>query len=130
MRTLPANAEEVTIHNSENLSGYCFTLRTDRLASFFQYIAANRASASPQQNAMPGIGGAAVYGLDCIFFGPKPPRFPALDILRWLRDRLVADPITVQHMENIDLQVHEVEDALGRWAGTVSQLLADGSERA
>jgi hypothetical protein len=72
---------------------------------------------------MPGISGAAHYGLDCIFFGPKAPRFPAHDILAWLRDRIKEDR---QHTATIA----EVEDALGQWAGTVTQLLADGTERA
>jgi hypothetical protein len=118
MQTLPANAEEVRIHNSENNTEYYFVLRTDRLVSFFQYLTANRASGTP--SVMPGISGAAAYGLDCIFFGPKPPRFPARDILAWLTGR----------QEDPTVSVQEVEDALGRWAGTVTQLLADGTERA
>ena len=115
MRTLPANAEEVSIRNSENNSDATFTLRTDRLASFFQYLATNHTSLTP--SAMPGISGPAHYALDCIFFGPRPPRFPARDILTFLGERGGAT-------------APEVEDALGKWAGTVTQLLADGSERA
>lgn len=77
---------------------------------------------------MPGISGAAHYGLDCIFFGPKPPRFPAHDILSWFRERLIADGVELLYTSVPS--VPEIEDALGKWAGTVTQLLADGSERA
>jgi hypothetical protein len=112
-------AEEVSIRNSENNSDVFFKLRTDRLESFFQFLMANRTPPS-SASAMPGISGPAHYALDCIFFGPKPPRFPARDILAFLRDCSDDETVTSQ----------EIEDALGRWAGTVTQLLADGSERA
>src|SRR5271154_5519593 len=123
MRTFPAiaesaqqYAEEVSIRNSENNSDVYFKLRIDRLESFFQFLMANRTPPSAA-SAMPGISGPAHYALDCIFFGPKPPRFPARDILAFLGERGGAT-------------APEVEDALGKWAGTVTQLLADGSERA
>src|SRR5271163_2368330 len=126
MRTFPAiaesaqqYAEEVSIRNSENNSDVYFKLRTDRLESFFQFLMANRTPPSAV-SAMPGISGPAHYALDCIFFGPKPPRFPARDILAYLGSRCDDEAITPQ----------EIEDALGKWAGTVTQLLADGSERA
>jgi len=126
MRTFPAiaesaqqYAEEVSIRNSENNSDVYFKLRTDRLESFFQFLMANRTPPSTV-SAMPGISGPAHYALDCIFFGPKPPRFPARDILAYLKSRCDDEAITPQ----------EIEDALAKWAGTVTQLLADGSERA
>jgi len=122
MHTLPANAEEVYIHNSENNSECRFFLRTDRLTLFFQYLMANRLPETPR-SVMPGISGPAHYALDCLFFGPKPPRFPAHDLLTWVGNRLKED--RQEAATNA-----EIEDALGQWAGTVTQLLADGSERA
>jgi hypothetical protein len=129
MITENPNAEEVRILNSENNTHYYFRLRKDRIKAFFDFALAHRAvrvTPSSAPAAMPGISGAAHYGLDCIFFGPKPSRFPAQDILNW-----------IQHEFNTGWSGHspnfttaEIEDALGRWAGTVSQLLADGSERA
>src|SRR5277367_6046485 len=133
MRTLPAiaatalpYAEEVSIRNSENNSDVSFKLRTDRLESFFQYLMANRTPPSAV-SAMPGISGSAHYGLDCIFFGPKPPRFPARDILQYLHDRHDSES---KILYSDCPSVGEIETALGQWAGTVTQLLADGSDRA
>lgn len=126
MRTLPDNAEEVRIHNSENNSDYYFTLRKDRLMSFYQFLIANRASGYPQ-STMPGISGAAHFGLDCIFFGPRPPRFPAHDILNFLRSE---QKTYLGEYPNPTVTAQEIEFVLGKWAETVSQLLADGSERA
>ena len=125
MRTLPANAEEVSIRNSENNSDVGFTLRADRLDSFFQYLRANRLTFTP--SVMPGISGPAHYALDCIFFGPKPPRFPARDILQYLHDRHDSES---KILYSDCPSVGEIETALGQWAGTVTQLLADGSDRA
>lgn len=122
--TVP-NATEVRIENSENHTHYYFTLRKDRLASFYQYLLENRAAALPQ-SAMPGISGAAAFGLDAIFFGPKPSRFPAQDILVYLRDE---QKNYLGEYPNPTVTVQEIEHVLGQWAGTVSQLLADGSER-
>lgn len=124
MVTLPEHVEYVRLLNSEINTHYYFGLRTDRLAAFCKYLAENRSSESPQ-SAMPGISGAAHYALDCIFFGPK-GRFPAQDILNWIRDQhssvwgeVILPPITS----------HEVEEALGKWASTVTQLQADGKDR-
>lgn len=126
MRTLPENAEEVRITNTENNTQYYFTLRKDRLTAFYQYLLENRASGLPQ-STMPGISGAAAYGLDCIFFGPKPARFPAHDILAFLRSEQKA---YLGEYPNPTVTTQEIELVLGQWASTVPQLLADGSERA
>jgi hypothetical protein len=126
VRTLPDNAEEVRILNSENQTFYFFTLRKDRLTAFFQYLKENRSSGQPA-SSMPGVSGPAVYGLDCIFFGPKPSRFPAQDILDWLRNQQKEQ---LGDYPNPTITSQEVEHVLGQWAGTVTQLLADGSDRA
>jgi len=126
VRTLPENAEEVRILNNENNTFYYFTLRKDRLAAFFQYQKENRSSGYPA-SIMPGISGPAMYGLDCIFFGPKPARFPAKDILDWLRGQQKEQ---LGEYLNPTITTQEIEASLGQWAGTVSQLLADGSDRA
>jgi hypothetical protein len=126
MPTLPENAEEVRVLNSENNTHYWFQVRKDRLSDFYRYLMANRASGMPA-SVMPGISGAAHYGLDCIFFGPKPNRFPARDILDWIRDQ--QKPVLGEY-PNPTVTSQEVEEALGKWAATVPQLLADGSERA
>ena len=59
MRTLPENAEEVRILNTENNTFYYFTLRKDRLTAFFQYLKENRSSGYPA-SIMPGISGCNV----------------------------------------------------------------------
>jgi hypothetical protein len=127
VRTLPENAEEVRILNTENNTFYYFTLRTDRLSAFFQYLKENRSSGYPA-STMPGISGPAMYALDCIFFGPKPSRFPAKDILDWLRSQQ-KEQLGGEYL-NPTVTSQEIEAVLGQWAGTVSQLLADGSDRA
>jgi hypothetical protein len=126
MQTTIPNSEEVRILNSENNTHYFFTLRKDRLADFYKFLMANRSSGHPA-SVMPGISGAAHYGLDCIFFGPKPGRFPAKDILDFLRSQQLAQ---LGEFPNPTITSQEIEDALGKWAATVPQLLADGSDRA
>ena len=126
MSTATFESVEFRIVNSENNTYYYFTLRKDRLSAFFQFIVANRASGMPQ-NIMPGISGAAMYGLDCIFYGPKPAKFPARDILDFLRNQQLE---VLGEYPNPTITSQEIEDGLGRWAATVTQLLADGSERA
>jgi hypothetical protein len=126
MQTTVPNTEEVRILNSENNTHYYFNLRKDRLADFYKFLAANRSSGFPA-SVMPGISGAAHYGLDCLFFGPKPGRFPAKDILDWIRGQQLAQ---LGEYPNPTITSQEIEDALGKWAATVPQLLADGSERA
>jgi hypothetical protein len=120
------NAEEVRILNSENQTYYYFTLRRDRLAAFYAYLMANRRITLPA-SGMPGISGPAMFGLDCIFFGSKPSRFPAKDILDWLRDQQL---VILGSFPNPTITSGEIEAVLGQWAGTVTQLLADGTERA
>lgn len=128
MRTLPENAKEVRVHNSENHTDYYFTLRADRLTAFYQYLLENRSISTGQNaSAMPGISGAAHYGLECIFFGPKFPRFPAQDILVFLRD---SQKEYLGEYPNPTVTTQEIEHVLGQWAGTVSQLLANGSDQA
>lgn len=124
MQTLPDNAEEVRVLNSENNTHYYFRVRKDRLSDFYRYLMGNRCSGMPA-SVMPGISGAAHYGLDCIFFGPKPPRFPAKDILDWVRDQQKE---MLGEYPNPTVTSQEIEEALGKWAATVPQLLADGSE--
>lgn len=126
MQTSVPNSEEVRILNSENNTHYFFKIRTDRLAALFTFLMANRSSGFPA-SIMPGISGAAAYGLDCLFFGPKPGRFPAKDILDWIRSQQLAQ---LGEYPNPTITTQEIEDALGKWASTVPQLLADGSERA
>ena|SRR5277367_6177859 len=126
MSTLPENAEEVRILNSENNTHYFFRVRSDRLGEFYCYLMGNRSSGQPA-SVMPGISGAAHYGLDCIFFGPKPARFPAKDILDWIRGQQKA---ILGEFPNPTITSQEIEEVLGKWAATVPQLLADGSERA
>ena len=126
MQTIIPNSEEVRILNSENNTHYFFTIRKDRLAAFYTYLMANRSAGHPA-SVMPGISGAAHYGLDCLFFGPKPGRFPAKDILDWIRSQQLAQ---LGEYPNPTITSQEIEDALGKWAATVPQLLADGSERA
>lgn len=126
MTTKHEQAEEVRILNSENNTFYYFTLRKDRLAAFYQFLSENRSSGQPA-SVMPGISGAAHYGLDCIFFGPKTPRFPANDILVFLCNQQKEQ---LGDFPNPTVTTQEIEDALGKWAATVPQLLADGSERA
>lgn len=127
MNTLPDTVAEVRILNSENKTHYYFTLRKDRIVAFYQYLLENRAPEASSTNAMPGISGSAHFGLDCIFFGAKSPRFPAKDILTFLRDE---QKTYLGEYPNPTVTVQEVEHVLGQWAGTVTQLLADGSERA
>lgn len=126
MRTLPENAEEVRVRNNENNTDYFFTIRKDRIVAFYKFLMENRSSGYPQ-SVMPGISGAAHYGLDCIFFGPKPPRFPAVDILNFLRGE---QKTYCGDYPNPTVTTQEIEYVLGKWAETVSQLLADGSDRA
>jgi hypothetical protein len=123
------NAEEVRIMNSENNTHYFFTLRKDRLAAFYQYMLENRNAGKPALPAsvMPGISGPAIYGLDCIFFGPKPSKFPPMDIFVWIRNQQKA---YLGDYPNPTITTQEVEAAIEQWAGTVTQLLADGSDRA
>ena len=125
MPTLPENAEEVRILNSENNTHYWFRVRRDRLGEFYCYLMGNRSAGQPA-SVMPGISGAAHYGLDCIFFGPKAGRFPARDILDWIRDQ---QKDILGEYPNPTVTSQEVEEALGKWAATVTQLLADGSDR-
>jgi len=126
MQTTVPNTEEVRILNSENNTHYFFNIRKDRLVDFYKFLTANRSAGHPA-SVMPGISGAAHYGLDCLFFGPKPGRFPAKDILDWIRSQQLAQ---LGEYPNPTITSQEIEDALGKWAGTVTQLLADGSERA
>jgi len=126
MQTTVPNTEEVRILNTENNTHYFFYIRTDRLAEFYKFLMANRNAGQPQ-SVMPGISGAAAYGLDCLFFGPKPGRFPAKDILDWIRSQQLAQ---LGEYPNPTVSSQEIEFALGKWAETVPQLLADGSERA
>src|SRR5271155_5335793 len=125
MQTTVPNTEEVRILNSENNTHYFFNIRKDRLAELFKYVIANRSSGQPA-SVMPGISGAAHYGLDCLFFGPK-SRFPARDILDWIRSQQLEQ---LGEYPNPTITSQEIEEALGKWAATVPQLLADGSERA
>jgi hypothetical protein len=126
MQTTVPNTEEVRILNTENNSHYSFTIRTDRLADFYKFLMSNRSSGFPA-SVMPGISGPAHYGLDCLFFGPKPGRFPAKDILDWIRSQQLSQ---LGEYPNPTITTQEIEDALGKWAATVPQLLADGSDRA
>ena len=57
----------------------------------------------------------------------KPARFPAKDILDWLRS---LQKEQLGEYLNPTITTQEIEAALGQWASTVSQLLADGSDRA
>jgi hypothetical protein len=125
MQTTVPNTEEVRIINSDNNTYYYFSLRKDRLADFFVYLMAHRNAGQPA-SVMPGISGPAHYALDCLFFGPKPTRFPAKDILDWIRNQQLAQ---LGAHPNPTISSQEVEYALGQWAGTVTQLLADGSDK-
>jgi hypothetical protein len=118
MLTEPTNTEEVRILNSQTGTFGTFRLRRDRLESFLAFLVKTLVMV-PEKAAMPGVSGPAHFALDCIFFGPKPPRFPAADVLGFLRDRQKSTAYTTA----------QIEHALGLWAGTVKQLLADGSER-
>jgi hypothetical protein len=72
---------EVRIRNSENSTDYYLYVRRDRLQAFHDLLNSNRAPETPA--GMPGLGYAAMLGLDAIF-EKRPRRFPVYDILGYL----------------------------------------------
>jgi hypothetical protein len=115
------NVIEVRVLNSENTTYYYFTARADRLRDFYQFIVNDR---RPQHGSwMPGLSYAATFGIKSIFCR-IPDKFPALDILTWLRNE---QKTYLGDYPNPTIAIPEIEDALGRYAPTVSQLHQDGS---
>lgn len=115
------NLIDVRILNSENNTFYFFALREDRIRAFYQWIAANRRTAFGA--FIPGISGHAIEGLKCIFSRP-PDKFPAMDILNWLRNE---QKTYLGDYPNPTITVQEIEYALEQFRLTAAPLYQDGS---
>jgi hypothetical protein len=114
------NVIEVRIPNSENNTYYYFSAREDRLRVFYQFILKDRRELPME---MPGMSYAASFGVTAIFCR-IPPKFPLQDILVWLRKSWVE---YLEERPNPVISIPEVENALERFALTVTQLYQDGS---
>ncbi len=115
------NVTDVRVLNSENNTYYYFTVREDRLRDFYQFIVRNRCIHSGPW--MPGLSYAATFGVKAIFCR-IPEKFPAICILTWFRNE---QKTYLGEYPNPTIAIPEIEDALGRYAPTVSQLYQDGT---
>ncbi len=121
MRPRDSRVVDVRVLNSENNTYYFFAAREDRLKDFYQFIVRDRRiNSSPW---MPGLSGPAILGVQSIFCS-IPTRFPSLDILTWFRNE---QKNYLGEYPNPTIAIPEIEDALGRFAPTVTQLFQDGS---
>ncbi len=117
------NVVEVRVLNNENNTHYYFYVREDRLRDFFQFILNDR---HPHVGSwMPGLSWAATFGLKAIFCR-IPEKFPALDILDWLNTNKEKYIATNGYTGPL-IDIPEIEDALGRFPSTATQLYQDGS---
>jgi hypothetical protein len=114
----------VNIFNSETKTEQPFGAREDRIRAFYQFIVGDRRTANSAKPRMPGISGPAALGLSTMFFR-VPGRFPADDILKWLREN---QKTYLDGYPNPTITLEEIEDALGRFAAVNTQLLADGQD--
>jgi len=121
MRARDPRVVDVRVLNSENNTYYYFTAREDRLKDFYQFIVKDRHINSGPW--MPGLSGPAILGVQSIMCG-IPTRFPSLDILTWFRNE---QKTYLGEYPNPTIAIPEIEDALGRFAPTVTQLHQDGS---
>lgn len=121
MRERNPNVVDVRVLNSENNTYYYFTTREDRLRDFYQFILRDR-HVQPEP-WMPGLSYAASFGVKAIFCR-LPEKFPALDVLTWLRDNQKQ---YLGDYPNPTIAIPEIESALERFAPTVPQLYQDGS---
>ena len=121
MRERNPNVVDVRVLNSENISYHCFTVREDRLRDFYQSILKDR-RVQPDP-WMPGLSYAATFGVKAIFCR-VPEKFPALDILVWLR---ANQKQYLGEYPNPTIALPELEIALERFATLAPQLYQDGS---
>ncbi len=118
------NVIEVRVLNSENGTCYYPVVREDRLRDFYQFIMKDR---RPHHGAITGwdmgLSYTATFGIKSIFCR-IPEKFPAADILTWIRDnqkKYLGD------YPNPTITIPEIGNALERFAPTVSQLYQDGT---
>ncbi len=118
------NVTDVRVLNSENNTYYYFTVREDRLRDFYQFIVKDRHPVYRPITAWDmGLSYAATFGIKSIFCR-IPEKFPSSDILTWLRNE---QKTYLGEYPNPTIAIPEIEDALGRYAPTVSQLHQDGT---
>jgi len=115
------NVVDVRVLNSENNTNYYFTVREDRLREFYQSILKDR-RVQPDP-WMPGLSYAATFGVKAIFCR-VPEKFPALDVLIWLRDNQKQ---YIGEYPNPTIALPELEIALERFATIAPQLYQDGT---
>jgi len=121
MREREPNVVDVRVLNSENNTYYYFTAREDRLRDFYQSILKDRRATNGPW--MPGLSYAATFGVKAIFC-LMPDKFPALDVLIWLRDNQKQ---YLGEYPNPTIALPELEIALERFATLASQLYQNGS---
>ena len=121
MRERNPNVIDVRVLNSENNTNYYFTLREDRLRDFYQSILKDR-HVQPEP-WMPGLSYAATFGVKAIFCR-VPEKFPALDVLIWLR---ANQKEYIGEYPNPTIGLPELEYALERFATLAPQLYQDGT---
>jgi len=121
MRSRDSRIVDVRVLNSENNTYYYFAARADRLTDFYLFILKDRHIQTGPW--MPGLSGPAILGVQSIFCS-IPNRFPSLDILTWFRNE---QKTYIGDYPNPTIAIPEIEDALGRFAPTVTQLHQDGS---
>jgi hypothetical protein len=110
----------VYIRNSETQALVQFSADEHRLRDFYRFMVTDRRVSPDAKVRMPGVGGPAIFGLNCIFVQPT-LKFPAEDILAWLRNN---QKFYLGDYPNPTITVAEIEDALGRFAAVTPSLLA------
>lgn len=102
---------EVRVFNSENNTHYYFNLYHEKVQEFFTFLLAKRQichGGSP----MPGLNATASLALEK-FFVTIPPRFPLVDLVRFLRQD--QKNYCGGEYPNPTITFEELEDALVRW---------------